>query len=454
MDEAVQRDGERLKISLKIVFVAHYFPPLNSSGARRINAFAKYLAAKGHQITVITTRKTGRDGLLTEDVPAYLSLFELGGWGRLASSEPSANTAAANQRTVATRSLTGQLLLKIKRSVMKVAGQLIDHRLLFATQFAFPWLAGEVKKAISDADIVMSSCPPWPTHLAGRLVKSRFDKLWVADYRDQFSGNHILRGSAVSRAIEVWLERWLIKTADHVVAISGPMREYYQLFHPEVTCIENGYDEGVFEQARARIHEQGIKSASVEFVIRYMGTITADRIPVAFFHALAQVNQQPGRRVVAEFYGESSLLRKALPELVPLAGPFVRFCPQLPYLVAIQTVLTADALFFIETSDFSSHSARGVLTTKLFEYLAARKPVVAEISARSLAAQYIQRSGLGVVVSEKSDELLLGLEALRADVFKSEIDDEFINSLSRQVKAHELEQLFYRLVNNAGQSAA
>ncbi|MDP3699449.1 MAG: glycosyltransferase [Hylemonella sp.] len=439
---------------MKVVFLVHYFPPLNSSGARRINAFAKYLAATGHQITVITTRKTGRDGLLTEDVPSYLTLLELGGWGKLASTEANANTRAANQRTVATRSLAGQLLLKIKRSFMKVGGQLIDHRLLFSMQFAFPWLAGEVKQAIKEADIVMSSCPPWPTHLAGRLAKTRFGRRWVADYRDQFSGNHILRGSALSRPIEVGLERWLIKTADHVVAISGPMKEYYELFHPAVTCIENGYDEGVFEMARARIGDQAAKAAADEFVIRYMGTITVDRIPVAFFQALAQINQQPGRRVVAEFYGESTLLRNALPEVAPQAEPFVRFCPQLPYMGAIQGMLTADALFFIETSDFSSHSARGVLTTKLFEYLAARKPVVAEITARSLAAQYIRQSGLGVVVSEDTAEILRGLERLRAGEFKPEIDDEFINSLSRQVKAQELEQLFHRLVGKTEQAAA
>lgn len=431
---------------MKIVFITHYFPPLNSSGARRINAFAKYLAAKGHQITVITTRKTGRDGLLTEDVPSYLSLLELGGWGKLARSEPIPNSTISNQHAVATRSLTGRLLLKIKRSVMKITGQLIDHRLVFALQFAFPWLASEVKNAITNADIVMSSCPPWPTHLAGRLVKNRFGKLWVADYRDQFSGNHILRGSVVSRPIEVWLERWLIKTANHIVAISEPMKEYYKLFHPSVTCIENGYDEGIFEQADATMHEYAVENKVDELVIRYMGTITADRIPVAFFRALAQINQNPGRRIVAEFYGESTLLRKALPEVIPQAEPYVRFCPQLAYTSAIQRMLTADALFFIETSDFSSHSARGVLTTKLFEYLAARKPVVAEISASSLAAQYINQSGLGIVVSEEFEEILHGLESLRMNGFKPQINDVFINSLSRRVKAQELEQLFQLLV--------
>mgnify|MGYP000373115404 CR=1 FL=1 len=118
----------------------------------------------------------------------------------------------------------------------------------------------------------------------------------------------------------MWLERWLIKPADHVVAISGPMKEYYEQFHARVTCIENGYDESVFEQAQVRLSEPAKSDAGAEFVIRYMGTITGHRIPIAFFKALAQVNRGAGRPMVVEFYGESTLLRKALPELVPQAN--------------------------------------------------------------------------------------------------------------------------------------
>jgi len=430
---------------LNIVFVTHYFPPLNSSGARRINAFSKYLSARGHEITVITTRKTARDGLLTEEIPPYLKLLELGGWGLLAPSEVPVGGGQGAKGAVSTRSRAGEWLLKLKRMVMKGAGQLIDHRLIFAIQFAFPWLSSEVTKSLKGADIVMSSCPPWPTHLAGLIAKIRFGTCWVADYRDQFSGNHILRGSAISRPIEVWLERWLIKKSDHVVTISGPMKEYYELFHSSVTCIENGYDEGIFEQMRSADPYSAGRNANSEFVVRYLGTITADRIPLAFFRALVQVNQNDGRRVVAEFYGESSLLRKVLPVEVPLAVPYVSFCPQLPYTGAIQSMLTADANFFIETSDFSSHSSRGVLTTKLFEYLAARKPVVAEITNGALAAKYIERSGLGVVISEDADQICQGLERLRAGEFHPNMDDAFINSLSRQVKSLELEQLLLSL---------
>lgn len=432
---------------MKIVFITHYFPPLNSSGARRINAFAKYLSAWGHQITVITTRKSERDGLLTEAVPDYLRLLEIDNLGRVSPSVVPASAEASVRFGMETRSSVGRILLRVKRAVMKVSGQLVDHRLLFALQFASPVLAAEVKKILKEADVVMSSCPPWPTHLAGWFVKKIYRKLWVADYRDQFSGNHILRGSAFSRYLEVHLERWLLRSADCVTVISGPMKEYYEQFHQQVFCIENGYDESVFENALTGIADaQNQQADSKELVIRYMGLISADRMPRVFLRALSQLNQLPGKIFIAEFYGESTLLRKALQDIAPEAVPYVRFSPQLPYLKSIQNTLSADALFFVETSDFSSHSARGVLTTKLFEYMAARKPIVAEISPSSLASQYIERSGLGVVVTQELPEMLRGLTLLREGAFKPKVNEDFIKSLSRRVKARELEELLNRLI--------
>jgi hypothetical protein len=55
-------------------------------------------------------------------------------------------------------------------------------------------------------------------------------------------------------------------------------------------------------------------------------------------------------------------------------------------------------------------------------------------------------------VSEKTEDILHGLQSLRADVFKPNIDDLFIKSLSRQVKATELEQLLARLVSKTGET--
>ena len=48
--------------SFNIASVAHYFPPINSSGAKRFEAMTKYFAREGHRVAVFTTCKTGADG--------------------------------------------------------------------------------------------------------------------------------------------------------------------------------------------------------------------------------------------------------------------------------------------------------------------------------------------------------------------------------------------------------
>jgi glycosyltransferase involved in cell wall biosynthesis len=429
---------------LKIIFIAHYFPPLNSSGARRVNSFAKYLSEWGHDVTVITTKKTFRDGLLTEPVPDYLNLLEINNIGQLSGTFVRDELRGNPESLLKARSRLGQCLLLLKRFMMKGFGQLLDHRLFFAIQFASPLLSLNVKTALTEADVVITSCPPWLMHMSGWLIKKRFKKKWVADYRDQFSGNHILRGSSISRPIELWIDKCLLRSADFVTVISSPMKYYYDQFHSNVFCIENGYDDAVFKEANlSQVHCDYLPHK--DFTIRYMGTITADRIPKILFEAIAKLNQTSIKKIIVEFYGESSLLNKQLNDFGLDLIQYVKFKPQLSYINAIKAMLTADALYFIETSDNSSFSSRGVLTTKLFEYLAAKKPIIAEIKSSSLAASYIKMSGLGAVISTDLEDMLQGLASLRDNAFIFDVNEKFIKSLSREFKTREFESLLNKL---------
>ena len=402
----------------------------------------------GHQIVVISTKKLQSDGLLTEALPEYVSLMELNGFGGLSKSLMTQLSPQKDCGVALNRSSYGNFLLRVKRAVAKRTGQLIDHRLFFAFQFIYPWLNQSVQQELRSADIVMSTSPPWPVHLAGLIVKKRFLKPWVADYRDQFSGSHIQSGSPWFQRREINIERWFLKSADAVVAISEPMKEYYQQFHSSVFCIENGYEESLFEKALSTdsLASNLNHQSSKELIIRYLGTISSDRIPMALFKALINANQKCKKPIIAEFYGDSSLLLNVVTRLIPEVKPFVKLYQQLPYSDAIRSMRNADALFFIETSDFSSHSSRGVLTTKLFEYLAARKPIIAEISDKALTASYIKRAGVDLVISENVDQIEAALIALCDGNFHLQSDNSFIRGLSRRLKAVELEKLLREIV--------
>ncbi len=102
---------------MNIVFLVHYFPPLNSTGARRVLAFAKYLHRAGHTIDIISTVKTNKDGILCEDIPSHCSLTEIS-WvkGKRSVINPSSDKV---QSFGTERSKLGNVLVRIKRKLMK-----------------------------------------------------------------------------------------------------------------------------------------------------------------------------------------------------------------------------------------------------------------------------------------------------------------------------------------------
>ncbi|HVW52325.1 MAG TPA: glycosyltransferase [Trinickia sp.] len=424
---------------MKVVFFVHYFPPLNSTGSRRVESFAKYLARDGHEIVVISTRKTRRDGPLTETVPSYVRLYELDASGRCIGTQTPGESAVVTQPAAKRIHWTR----RVRQQIMRLFGQLIDHRLLFAMALGSKKLDPRVSQELATADVFVSSCPPWPTHLAALVAARRFGKPWIADYRDQFSGNHVMNGTWFSDRIECAIDRALLKRATAVTVISGPMQTYYEDMHAVVHCVENGYDSELFDSVSATLQPAASSSADAPIVVRYMGTITRDRIPHNLLAALERVNTRgkSTRQVRLEFFGDTRILEDFVSARHPNVKQWIDFRPAVPYRKSIEAMLTADALLFMETSSMSSLSARGVLTTKLFEYLASGRPIVADIDDATLAASYIKRASASHVVSRDVETLASALERLGAGEAVAAHDHDFVTGLSRREKARQFEQI-------------
>ncbi|MEH2561403.1 glycosyltransferase [Bradyrhizobium sp. AZCC 2289] len=428
---------------MKFAFFVHYFPPLNSTGSRRVESFAKYLSRSGHEIVVVSTGKSTRDGPLTEAVPPYIRLYEINSFGRVAKS--SGETDRADTQRASSKKRI-HWTRRVKQKLMRLFGQVLDPRIGFPFGIRSRNLDTRVVTELASADIFVSSFPPWPAHLAALFAQRRFGKPWIADYRDQFSGNHIMNGGWLSDRLELWIDRALLRRATAVTVISGPMKAYYDDMHPCVECIENGYDGEIFDSAHASLVSSR-KSGTT--VLRYLGTITRDRIPVSLLAALERLaavapQGEPPFRV--EFLGDTRLLEDYVRLRHPnLLKGWLAFIPAIPYAKSIEAMLSADALFFIETSDLSNLSARGVLTTKLFEYLASGRQIIAEIDNATLTASYIRQASPIHVVSRDVDTLAAALRKLCPDTIKIE-DNPFVASLSRERKAQQFEQFALKVV--------
>ena len=231
---------------MNIVFIVHYFPPVNSSGAKRIEAISKYLASDGHFVTVITTRKSASDGKFTEVYPKGVNVIELDDFGRRSASAE--NEGAFEPMYTKSPSLKR----RFKDVVLKVLGQIPDPRLPFVLSFLRPSLSSDVTVALESADVVIGSAPPWPMLLAAVLCKKRFGIPCVLDYRDHFSECHEMPGGAFAKWLELKFDKYLVGNSDHVVAISAPMSSYYSGMTSKVTTIMNGYDHEVLDMARSQ----------------------------------------------------------------------------------------------------------------------------------------------------------------------------------------------------------
>ena len=120
---------------MKIVFLVHYFPPLNSAGARRILGFSRFLHEAGHEVAVVTTAKRLLTSIDNEPMPPHVRVVSLGRSGVL----PGEPAASVRQPAPSRRGWL-EIMRGFKRWLTRFLGQLPDSRLPFALRFVHPAL--------------------------------------------------------------------------------------------------------------------------------------------------------------------------------------------------------------------------------------------------------------------------------------------------------------------------
>ncbi|TCP75503.1 glycosyltransferase involved in cell wall biosynthesis [Pseudomonas putida] len=424
---------------MNIVFIVHYFPPVNSSGAKRVEAISKYLAADGHDVTVITTRKTASDGGFTEVYPEGVRVLELDHFGRMCASEESSGAFEPMYTE------KPSLKRRIKDVVLNVLGQVPDPRLPFALSFLSPMMNAQVKAVLNRADVVIGSSPPWPLLLAAVICKKRFNVPCILDYRDHFSECHEMPGGRFAKWLELKIDRWLVGNASHLVTISEPMSSYYRTMAPNVDTIMNGYDHEVLDAARLRANP----SVPDKVVLRYMGIVSPGRVPHNVMRALVRLKASEPHlfeRFQIEYYGGADLIKDALVKHYPSIDSAFSFHAAVPYQESLRLIAESDYLIFAETSSTQTLSAQGILTTKLFEYIGAGRPVLGDISVDTLAGSFLRRADENNVIGVTPDIFFEAFSAADFYQRKANVVSDFAQGLSRRAQAHQYTDVIRQVV--------
>ena len=403
---------------MRLLIVSSYFPPQNSIASLRPYSWAKWWSRQGHDVTVLTTPKRPHaddlrlpcDGFRVVEVPipllgaarATLRALEPGS-RRSTSSAPPPNGPPASGSTgsSAVRSVLTRLT---ERYGILGSCRFPDHHDLWAFGAArwardTPW------------DAVITSGGPYSVHRVGAAVKhTQPSTPWLLDWRDLWTNNHIYPGLPLLRPYERWLEATFHAAADVVTTVSEPLAQILRgITSTNVRVIYNGFEEEDYETLRP---EPFFTGDTVN--ISYTGTLYEHHgDPRPLFDAVTRLEHDGrigGQALRFHFAG-------ACEQVVEMARErgveqYVRYHGRLPREDALRMQRDSDGLLFLGRE---GESPDGVLTGKLFEYIASGTPVLTlGISPRGSAAEVLVAAGAQVVFLAPPESIAAQLELFLA----------------------------------------
>ena len=414
---------------MKVLLVTLYFPPAGGGGVQRSLKLAQYLPALGIETHVLAPddpKWIHRDPELRVPTQAWVHRARyVGPQGRKPAEELHGKEGLARLATQA---------------------RLASRRLLVPDENV-TWNATAIPAAIRlvrehGIDVVLTTSPPNSIHLVGAAVQKATGARWVADLRDSLASHpHRRHESLAVRAkgkVDEGVARLVARRADAIVAAAEAIAEEARTLDPrgEVVTIANGCDFDDFAGLEYR--------PTGRFRITHTGSFFGKRDPRPFLQALAD----SGLDVVARFVGDFRSSDREWAESLGL-GDRLELIPYAPRAEALRLQRDSDALLLLIPE--AGGRGRGVLSGKVFEYLAAERPILAAVPPEGAAAELIREAHAGVVAPpddvDAIREALAGLHAgfRNGGLPAVELEPGLRHRLSRQARAEELAELLRTL---------
>ncbi|GIU93792.1 MAG: hypothetical protein KatS3mg012_0249 [Gaiellaceae bacterium] len=403
-----------------------YFPPAGGGGVQRSLKLAQYLPALGIETHVLAPddpKWVHRDA--EQRVPTQAWIHRVRYLGPRARRPRQELRAAADglERVLVHAQVTARRLLLPDASVT--------------------WNVTAIPAAIrivrsEGIDAVITTSPPGSIHFVGAAVQRATGARWLADLRDPLVANqHRRADTAATRARQATnerLARLVAARADAISCVSEAIADEVRALSARgvVRTIANGCD---FDDFAGLEYEPASR-----FRITHTGSFFGRRDPRPFLQALVD----SGLDLEARFVGDFRDADREWAEALGL-GDRLRLVPYAPRAEALRLQRDSEALLLLVPD--ADGRGQGVLSGKVFEYLAARRPILAVVPPDGAAAALVRETSAGIVVAPDDVEgIRAALEELHgrfldgglADV---ELTEEERERLSRRARVEELAEL-------------
>lgn len=375
----------------RLLLICYYFPPTPSVGSVRVRGLAKYLPRFGWDVTVLTPERPGRPlpGLrIVETGDADLAAR----WKRRLGVPVEAalkDVAAGASAAPPVRGLRARTIDAVKAAVAFPDNHRGWARIALE--------AAERLLAVESFDALLSSSPPVSAHLAAHWVRDRHPIPWVVDLRDLWSADRNSTAPRWRRMLDRLLERRTLAAASSLVTVSEPLAVELRRIHPgaPVSTIVNGFDP-----------DEVTRDAKTDpiFTIIHTGTFyQGRRDPELFFTAVSRLlvdGRIPRDQIRIRFFARHEPWVAALASRLGLAD-VVSVLPWAPREEALRAQRGSQVLLLLH---WGGKNEIGVYTGKVFEYLAARRPILLVGGPRGVLTDLLEETRAGVHMTS-ADEI-------------------------------------------------
>jgi len=237
------------------------------------------------------------------------------------------------------------------------------------------WVKPSVKflsKYIAEnpVDVVITTGPPHSLHLIGMQLQKDLNVKWIADFRDPWTTIHYHKSLRLNKASErkhKALEASVLKSAD-IITVTSPTtkKEFEMIAETPIEVITNGYD----------ISEKIDFKMDSKFSISHIGSLLSERNPEFLWKVLAEICKEDTsfkNDLRLKFAGAvSDDVKQSLENFQLMEN-----CEVLGYVSHSEALRLQHKSQILLLVEINSAETRAIIPGKLFEYLAAKRPIIA-----------------------------------------------------------------------------
>ena len=356
----------------RVLIITYYWPPSGGAGVQRWLKFVKYLREFGWEPVVYTPENPeapANDDSLAGDIPQGVKIIKTKIW------EPYRWYKKFTGQKSDEKVNAGFLSEKEKPGLAEKVAVWIRGNLFIPDARKY-WIKPSVKYLKSyleknPVDVLVSTGPPHSMHLIALALKQKTGIRWVADFRDpwtQIDFYHQLQLSRWADRKHHRLEKKVLTAADSVVTVSPTCaRDLEKIAGKKVEVITNGFDPDDFADLENK--------KSNRFEVLHIGAINKDRNAETLWKALAELCEENidfKNKLLVKLIGKTDYTARQSIQKNHLEE-HLQLIPYLPHKEAIKHANTASLLLLPLNN---TPTVKGIVTGKLFEYLAIQKPIL------------------------------------------------------------------------------